>query len=80
MLAAMTRKWLLKMDYPKQALSIHMELTRLHIIDAVNAVVETVVTKFTKFAYLRVLYGDFGEVEYTYVDKSAADARAEFDS
>jgi hypothetical protein len=50
MLAAMARKWLLKMDYPKQALSIHMELTRLHIIDAVNAVVETVVTKFTKFA------------------------------
>jgi hypothetical protein len=30
-------------------------------------------------AYLRVLYGDFGEVEYTYVDKQAADARAEFD-
>jgi len=31
-------------------------------------------------AYLHMLYGDFGEVEYTYVDKSAADARAEFDS
>ncbi len=31
-------------------------------------------------AYLRVLYGDFKKIEYTYIDSGPAEARAQIDT